>query len=248
MSTPAPILAEEVPALQVPTPRLPRRGVFISFEGGDGAGKSTQMAMLREHLLTERRVDPDLVLTTREPGGTALGTEIRRLILHGEDVDPRAEALLYAADRAHHVHTLVRPHLARGGLVLGDRYLDSSIAYQGAGRELDPETIASLSLWATDGLLPHRTILLDLPAGALQERREDAELDRLERAGEDFHESVRAQFLRLAEEDPERFAVIDGSLPADQVHAQVLEAVAEVLALFDPTFEPAPPPRHRDEA
>ena len=115
-----------VPALRVPATHPPRRGVFISFEGGDGAGKSTQMKMLHDHLVTERSVDEDLVLTTREPGGTPLGESIRELLLHGEHVEPRAEALLYAADRAHHIATVVRPHLARGGLVLGDRYLDSS--------------------------------------------------------------------------------------------------------------------------
>lgn len=244
---PALALRPEVPRLPVPAPRLPRRGVFISFEGGDGAGKSTQLALLREHLVTERQVDESLVLTTREPGGTALGNALRELVLHGEDVAPRAEALLYAADRAHHVHTVVRPHLARGGLVLGDRYLDSSIAYQGAGRELDPETIAALSLWATDGLLPHRTILLDLPPQHLHDRRDPGGHDRLERAGDAFHAAVREQFLRLAAEDPTRFAVIDGSQAPEQVHAEVLAAVSDVLAMMDPTFEPVPPPSHREE-
>ena len=133
-------------SLRIPATHPPRRGVFISFEGGDGAGKSTQMRMLRDHLVTERSVAEDLILTTREPGGTPLGESIRELLLHGEHVEPRAEALLYAADRAHHIATVVRPHLARGGLVLGDRYLDSSVAYQGAGRELSPEEIAGLSL------------------------------------------------------------------------------------------------------
>jgi dTMP kinase len=236
-----------VPALRVPATHPPRRGVFISFEGGDGAGKSTQMQMLRDHLVAERSVDEDLVLTTREPGGTALGESIRELLLHGEHVDPRAEALLYAADRAHHIATVVRPHLARGGLVLGDRFLDSSVAYQGAGRELESDEIAALSLWAVDGLLPHRTILLDVPTSALDERRDETGRDRLERAGLEFHEAVREEFLELARADPERFAVIDGTLPREEVHAAVLAAVSEVLSLFDPTFEPVPPPRHRDE-
>lgn len=234
-------------SLRVPSPHPPRRGVFISFEGGDGAGKSTQMRMLRDHLVSERSVAEDLVLTTREPGGTPLGESIRELLLHGEHVEPRAEALLYAADRAHHIATVVRPHLARGGLVLGDRYLDSSVAYQGAGRELEPEEIAGLSLWAVDGLLPHRTILLDVPTTALDERRGAVARDRLEGAGRDFHEAVREEFLELARADPERYAVIDGTRPREEVHAQVLAAVSEVLSLFDPTFEPVPPPRHRDE-
>ncbi|MGO1568985.1 MAG: dTMP kinase [Brachybacterium sp.] len=233
--------------MRIPSPHPPRRGVFISFEGGDGAGKSTQMQMLRDHLVTERSVAEDLILTTREPGGTPLGESIRDLLLHGEDVEPRAEALLYAADRAHHISTVVRPHLARGGLVLGDRYLDSSVAYQGAGRELDADEIASLSLWAVDGLLPQRTILLDIPTQALDERRDPASRDRLEGAGLEFHEAVRREFLDLAAADPQRFAVIDGTLPREEVHAQVLAAIAEVLSLFDPTFEPAPPTRHRDE-
>lgn len=239
-------LLDSARGLRIPSPRPPRRGVFISFEGGDGAGKSTQMQMLREHLVTERSVAEELILTTREPGGTSLGESIRDLLLHGEHVDPRAEALLYAADRAHHIATVVRPHLARGGLVLGDRYLDSSIAYQGAGRALDPDEIGSLSLWAADGLLPHRTILLDAPTQTLHERR-PSHRDRLEEAGVEFHEAVRTEFLELASADPERFAVIDGTLPRAEVHAQVLAAVGEVLALFDPSFEPVAPTRHRDE-
>ncbi len=232
--------------LRIPAPHVPRRGVFISFEGGEAAGKTTQMAMLRDHLVTDRSVAEDLILTTREPGGTALGESIRDLLLHGEHVDPRAEALLYAADRAHHIATLVRPHLARGGLVLGDRYLDSSVAYQGAGRDLNADEIASLSLWATEGLLPHRTILLDVPPQILDERRAEGR-DRLEEAGTSFHETVRQEFLDLAADEPERFVVIDGTLPREEVHARVLDAVGEVLSLFDPTFEPAPPTRHRDE-
>lgn len=233
--------------LRIPAPHPPKRGVFISFEGGEAAGKTTQMQMLRDHLVSERSVAEDLIFTTREPGGSELGASIRELLLHGEHVDPRAEALLYAADRAHHIATMVRPHLARGGLVLTDRYLDSSIAYQGAGRALEPDEIGSLSLWAVDGLLPHRTILLDVPTHTLDVRRDPAGHDRLETAGLEFHEAVREEFLDLAAAEPERYAVIDGTLPREEVHAQVLAAVGEVLSLFDPTFEPAPPTRHRDE-
>ena len=233
--------------LRAPAAHPPRRGVFISFEGGDGAGKTTQMQMLHDHLVTERSVAEDLILTTREPGGTLLGEAIRELLLHGEHVDARAEALMYAADRAHHIATVVRPHLSRGGLVLSDRYLDSSIAYQGAGRDLEPEDIGSLSHWAVGGLMPHRTILLDVPPRTLDERRSPEGRDRLEEAGLEFHEAVREEFLELARTDPGRFRVIDGTLPREEVHAQVLEGVAEVLALFDPTFEPAEPPRRRDE-
>lgn len=241
MSASVPMSQQATPRpepLRIPDPRPPRRGVFISFEGGDGAGKTTQIAMLRKHLVDVRHVDEDLVVTTREPGGTALGEQIRRLLLHGEDVQERAEALLYAADRAHHVATTVRPHLARGGLVLADRYIDSSVAYQGAGRSLDPEQIASLSLWATDGLMPHRTILLDMPPAALKDRRSPGELDRLEQAGFEFHTKVRQQFLELAREEPQRWTVIDGALPREEVHARVLEAIGDLLDVLDPTFDP----------
>jgi dTMP kinase len=223
--------------LRVPAPHPPRRGLFISFEGGEAAGKTTQIGMLRDHLVHRREVAEDLVLTTREPGGTELGASIRELVLHGGDVSPRAEALLYAADRAHHIETVVRPHLARGGLVLADRYLDSSIAYQGVGRSLSQEQIAALSFWATDGLLPHRTILLDLHPDALSERREAHSLDRLEREGRAFHDAVRAEFLELAEADPDRFVVVDASRSPQEVHAEVIAAIADDLAILDPTFE-----------
>src|SRR5699024_5352535 len=126
-------------------------------------------------------------------------------------------------------------------------FLDSSVAYQGAGRELERHEIASLSLWAVEGLLPHRTILLDLPSEALKQRRDPAQLDRLEQAGLEFHESVRKEFLELAAAEPERFAVIDGTQSREEIHAQILEVVAEVLELFDPTFEPQPAPSHRYE-
>lgn len=233
--------------LPIPTAHGPERGLFISFEGGDGAGKTTQMAMLRDHLVGVRRFSDDLILTTREPGGTPLGEQIRTLLLHGDDVEEQAEALLYAADRAHHVATVVRPHLARGGMVLADRYIDSSVAYQGAGRSLDPSQIAALSLWATKGLLPHRTILLDMPPSALKDRRSPGELDRLEQAGFEFHTKVRQQFLELARSEPERYAVIDAALPREEVHAQVLEAIGDLLDALDPTFTPETGTGHRDE-
>lgn len=217
------------PALVVPPAGPVPAGLFVTFEGGDSAGKSTQIRLLREHLTGARGIPAERVLTTREPGGTELGQQLRRLILHGDHVDPRAEALLYAADRAHHVSAVVRPHLAGGGIVLGDRYLDSSVAYQGAGRALDPSQVAALSLWATDGLLPHRTLLLDIEPSVIAERRSAASLDRLERAGSAFHEAVREQFLALAAADPGRWRVIDGSGTPEQVHADVLAALAADL-------------------
>ncbi|WP_347041278.1 dTMP kinase [Brachybacterium nesterenkovii] len=228
--------------LRAPAPGPSPTGLFITFEGGDSAGKSTQIRLLREHLLQRRGRSPEAVLTTREPGGTELGVELRRLVMHGDHVAPRAEALLYAADRAHHIETLVRPHLAAGGVVLGDRYLDSSIAYQGAGRALDPAQVGALSLWATDGLLPHRTLLLDIDPSVIARRRSAGSLDRLERAGSAFHEAVREQFLALAAADPQRWRVIDGAGTREQVHAQILAALeADLDALAGTVESPADP-------
>jgi len=196
--------------------------VFLTLEGGDAAGKTTQAVAL-ERWLTERG---RTVVRTREPGGTALGAEIRALLLHGGEVAPRAEALLYAADRAHHVATVVRPALARGDVVVQDRYLDSSVAYQGAGRVLDPEEVRGLSTWATEGLLPDLTVLLDLePAVARQRRGDRAAEDRLESEQDDFHERVRTAFLALAAAAPERFVVVDAGLPEQEVAARIRAAV-----------------------
>lgn len=222
--TSAPTSAPRSTSLAAPPAAPSPRGSFVTFEGGDSAGKSTQIALLRQHLL-DSGIPAEDVLLTREPGGTALGTEIRRLILDGDHVDARAEALLYAADRAHHVATLVRPHLEAGGIVLGDRYLDSSVAYQGVGRALDPAQVRALSLWAVEGLLPHRTVLLDLPPEEISRRRTAASLDRLERAGAAFHAAVREEFLALARREPERWSVIDATLPPDEVHAAVVAAL-----------------------
>ena len=141
------------------------RGIFITFEGGDGAGKTTQMKLLGEFL----QANGHAVTVTREPGGTPLGGQIRELVLHSrEHIAPRAEALLYAADRAHNVATVVRPALERGDFVLQDRYFDSSVAYQGSGRVLGAEEIKQISLWAADGLVPDLTVLLDLDQAAAE--------------------------------------------------------------------------------
>lgn len=207
-------------------PRGVGRGLFVAFEGGDGAGKSTQARVLGEWL--EQR--GYAVRHTREPGGTALGREIRELLLHGEDgsVSPRAEALLFAADRAHHVATLVRPALERGEVVLTDRYLDSSVAYQGAARDLGHEEIRQLSLWAVDGLVPDLTVLLDVPAGVGRERRGTVH-DRLERETDDFHDRVRQGFLDLAARDPARYAVLDATGGVQDLAAAVRSRVAGLL-------------------
>ena len=210
-------------------PDAVRPGLFISFEGGDGVGKTTQIRILADLLAA---ADVDHVLT-REPGGTGLGGAIRELLLHGGDIAPRAEALLYAADRAHHVATRIRPALERGEIVLTDRYLDSSVAYQGAARALGPEDVRALSLWATDGLLPDLTILLDAEPG-LAARRTMARgaKDRLERETDAFHAALRAQFLALAGAEPARFVVIDADRPVGEVADDVVEAVRRHGARF----------------
>lgn len=204
-------------------------GLFVTFEGGDGVGKSTQAALL-ESWLREQGRD---VVRTREPGGTEVGERIREIVLHHRGhIDPRAEALLYAADRAHHIATVVRPAIARGAVVIQDRYLDSSVAYQGAGRVLDADDVRGLSLWATDGLLPDVTVLLDLDEATARGRLDaDAKpFDRLEAEKDEFHARVRAAFLQLAEAEPARFLVVDAALPVDEIAARVRERVAALTA------------------
>lgn len=182
--------------------------MFITFEGIDGVGKSTQADLLQEWLIQQGHD----VLRTMEPGGTELGVEIRHLLLHRRgEVSARSEALLYAADRAHHVATKIRPALAVGKVVISDRYFDSSVAYQGAARELDVEEVRNISLWAVDNLLPDLTVLLDLPAAKALERRAETgqEPDRLEREQAEFFERARSQYLKLAAAEPQRFLVVD---------------------------------------
>ncbi len=204
-------------------------GLWITLEGGDGAGKTTQASLLERWLRGEGRT----VVRTREPGGTEVGVLIRDIVLHHRgDVAPRAEALLYAADRAHHVATLVRPALARGEIVIQDRYLDSSVAYQGAGRVLDAAQIRDLSLWATEGALPDLTVLLDLDPASARARldADDKPFDRLESEQADFHARVRKAFLELAAAEPERFLVLDATLPADDLAAAVRARVVALLS------------------
>jgi dTMP kinase len=203
-------------------------GLFLTLEGGDGAGKTTQARLLEEWLTGQGRA----VVRTREPGGTDVGVLIRDIVLHHRgDVAPRAEALLYAADRAHHVATVVRPALERGDVVLQDRYLDSSVAYQGAGRVLDGDEVRNLSLWAADGLLPHLTILLDLDPATARARRDadDKPFDRLEAERDEFHTRVREAFLALAAAEPGRFVVLDAAQPAESIAAAIRERVAALL-------------------
>jgi len=205
-------------------------GLFITLEGGDGSGKTTQASLLRDWLESEERI----VVRTREPGGTEVGVLIRDIVLHHRgEVSPRAEALLYAADRAHHIATVVRPALERGEVVIQDRYLDSSVAYQGAGRVLGRDEIRDLSLWATEGLLPDLTVLLDLDPATARARLDAADkpFDRLEAERDEFHARVRAEYLVLAAAEPERFLVLDASLPADEIAEAVRARVTALLAL-----------------
>ena len=200
-------------------------GLFVVFEGGDGVGKSTQVVELVSRLRT-RRIEP---VVTRQPGGTPIGEKLRELLLdpgHPE-LTARTEALVYAADKAQHVEEVILPALAHGKVVVCDRYVDSMIAYQGAGRVLDLAEVEQVARWATGGLRPDLTVLLDIdPAEAVANIRQQ---DRLEAAGLDFHRRAREHFLRLAGEDPERYLV----LGARESRENIAEKVAEkVLALL----------------
>lgn len=210
----------------------PGRARFFALEGGEGAGKSTQADRLAA-ALRERGHD---VLVTREPGNTPLGAQLRRLLLDPAiDLSDRAEALLYAADRAEHVARVVRPALERGEHVISDRYVDSSIAYQGYGRGLGPAPIRRLSRWATAALLPDLTVLLDLPVedgmarARARGRAAGTETDRLEAEARGFHQRIRAGFLELVAADPERYALVDAAREPDEVALDVLTAVERAL-------------------
>lgn len=212
-------------------------GVFVVFEGGEGAGKTTQVRLLAAHLRRRARE----VVVTREPGATRLGGAIRRLLLDrgrssvDELPSDRAEVLLFAADRAQHVAMVVRPALARGAVVISDRYVDSSLAYQGAGREIDDEQIRSLSTFATDGLVPALTVLLDVPAGTgLARAAQRGGVDRMEAASEAFHERVRRRFLVLAAAEPDRYLVVDALEPEDVIAVEVAAAVDVAMRSASP--------------
>lgn len=190
--------------------------IYVAFEGGDGSGKSTQSARLVEHL--------DAV-ATREPGGTGLGRAIREIVLHGtEPVDPWAEFLLYAADRAHHMTTVVQPALDAGHSVVSDRSAFSSLAYQGVGRGLGLEAVRSINDHALRGRWPDVVVLLDLDPDRGRQRLGD-QLDRLERAGADFHARVRQAFLDLAAADAERWLVIDATRPRGEITSAIIDFV-----------------------
>ena len=206
--------------------RPPTSGLFVAFEGVEGSGKGTQIRLAQEWL-EEQGVE---VLVTREPGGTPVGEELRKVLLdHATGhIEPKTEALLFAASRAQHVASVIRPALAEGRVVICDRYIDSSLAYQGSARGLGEQDVLTLNVWATQGLFPDLVLLLHLEpeAGLLRSLEEP---DRIELEGQDFHAKVADAYLRMAEEHPERFVVVDADRPPEQVHEQVIEALARVL-------------------
>lgn len=223
----------------------PEPGLFIAFEGGDGAGKSTQTALLTQAMSDAGRT----VVRTREPGGTPIGEKLRSLVLdHGQgEIDARTEALIFAAARAAHAAQVIAPAIARGEIVVSDRYADSSIAYQGAGRGLGTEAIVKLNDWATGGLWPDLTVLLDVTPTEGRGRRTAGEAaeDRMESEPDGFHATIRAAFLALAAAAPERYLVLpaSGSVPvlaqaiADRVAALTSAAPTSTAA---PTSQPNP--------
>jgi dTMP kinase len=221
-----------------PAETFVRYGVFVVFEGGEGAGKSTQVARLADTLRSQGRD----VVVTREPGATDVGARIRQLVLDkAGSPSPRAEALLYAADRAHHVAAVVRPALARGAVVISDRYVDSSLAYQGAGRTLPVQEISWLSSWATGGLKPDLVVLLDIEPSVGLDRVDTRGLgvDRLESESRAFHDRVRYAFLDLAAADPKRYLVLDASRPADEIADTVARRIESLLAAGDAALRAA---------
>ena len=200
-------------------------GVFIAFEGGEGSGKSTQAKLLKGWFEEEGKQ----VTLTREPGGSTLGKGLRKILLANEtgEISPRSEALLYAADRAHHVYSVIKPALERGEVVITDRYFDSSIAYQGAGRTLSSSEVARISRWATESLYPTLTIILDQPAEIGLSRKKNA--DRLESESIDFHNRVRQEYLQLAALDPERYLVLDARRPVTEIHLEITSRIKEMM-------------------
>lgn len=201
------------------------RGKFITFEGGEGSGKSTQSRLLREHLEQQGRE----VVLTFEPGDTPVGAELRRIVLSPETgaLSDRTEVLLYAADKAEHVDTVVLPALERGAVVVTDRYVDSTLAYQGAGRTLPVGEVAHVARWATGDLRPHLTVVLDLEPAAGLGRFEGR--DRIEGESLEFHQRVRQAFLDMAAEDPQHYLVLDARAAVEEIAAAIRERVEALL-------------------
>lgn len=198
-----------------------RKGLFITFEGGDGCGKTTQIKLLDEYL----RGKGYKTLLTREPGSKGLGIKLREILLNYDgEVSPTCESFLFLADRAQHVDCIIKPALEEGVIVLCDRHTDSTVAYQGYGRGLDLEQIHNLNNIATSGLKPDLTIVLDVDVETSQ-KRVGAEKDRMESAGIEFFERVRKGFLEIAKQEPERVKVVDSTQTIEEIHQQILELV-----------------------
>jgi len=195
--------------------------VFVSFEGVDGSGKTTQARLLEEHL---RGLGRDVV-ATREPGGTALGEELRRLVLNGPDISPWAEAALFAAARAEHAAEIIRPAIARGADVVCDRFVDSSLAYQGIARGLGLELVLQLNLTVLEGLLPDRTFVVEVDAGTAAARR-TGDPDRIEQEGDTFQTEVGRAYAELAARFPQRVELLDGRRPPEEIAAEVRRRLA----------------------
>jgi dTMP kinase len=220
-------------------PSYSERGLFIAFEGGDGVGKSTQARALVD-VLSRRGYD---VVATSEPGGSVVGQQIRAIVLDPATgmIDDRAETLLYAADKAEHVRSVIRPALDRGAVVVTDRYVDSTLAYQGAGRALGTDAVEAVARWATGDLRPHLTVLLDVAPELALGRFSGA--DRLEAESTEFHTRVRTEFLRLAEADRAHYLVVDAHRALADIAAEVLVRVDRFLATVEvaaPHSEQAP--------
>jgi dTMP kinase len=209
-------------------------GLFVVFEGGDGVGKSTQVDRLCTWL-EDRGHD---VVRTYEPGDTAVGRVIRQIVLDPAtgDIAPRAEALLYAADKAHHVSTVIRPALDRGAVVVCDRYVDSMLAYQGAGRVLAVEEVERIARWATEDLRPHLTVVLDTDPGAAVAGKADK--DRVEAAGDDFHARARHFFVELAEREPEHYLVLPARASREELADRVASCVSRLLSVQAGRLDP----------
>jgi dTMP kinase len=208
-------------------------GAFVVFEGGDGVGKTTQVTLLCAWL-AERGYE---VVRTFEPGDSPVGAAIRRIVLDPAtgEMSPRAEALLYAADKAQHLHAVVEPALRRGAVVVCDRYVDSMLAYQGAGRVLALEELERVARWATDDLRPDLTVVLDTdPAHAVHAK---ADLDRLEAVGDGFHQRARQLFLELAAREAERYLVLDARAAREEIAARVVDRLTPLLSAVAATIE-----------
>jgi dTMP kinase len=208
-------------------------GAFVVFEGGDGVGKTTQVELCCQWL-AEQGYE---VVRTFEPGDTAVGAAVRRIVLDPAtgEMSPRAEALLYAADKAQHLFAVVRPALARRAVVVCDRYVDSMLAYQGAGRVLATVEVEQIARWATEDLRPHLTVVLDTEPGQAVYTKADP--DRLEAAGEVFHDAVRRSFLELAQQEPEHYLILDARDTRETIAAQVRERLAPLLSAVGAKIE-----------